>query len=278
GLFSEEDLKILELISSQAGVSIENAILYKQAIVQERIQQDLEIASEIQHLFLPKSIEKIKKVSIDTVYSPAEFIGGDYYDVIKIDNNRYGIIIMDISGHGSSAAIVMSVISFVVHSVMRRIKDTAQLMNHLNESIFSRLHGEKYATGIFMIYDTVKEIFEYTNAGHSNILLYSKKFNKIGELAKRGMPIGINKDTVYTKERFKFSKGDILLLETDGLYETKNANEKMFSMERVKKLLFNYRDKAVDEINRYIIADLNKFRGTLEQDDDITLISLKKIE
>ncbi|MBU1076737.1 MAG: DUF2791 family P-loop domain-containing protein, partial [Spirochaetes bacterium] len=106
GLFKEEDLRILELISSQAGVSIENARLYKKSIVKERIEQDMEIAGTIQKLFLPEKIEVIKKLAIDAYYSPAEFIGGDYYDVIKIDKDRYAIILVDISGHGSSAAIV----------------------------------------------------------------------------------------------------------------------------------------------------------------------------
>ncbi|MBU1078844.1 MAG: GAF domain-containing protein, partial [Spirochaetes bacterium] len=88
GLFKEEDLRILELISSQAGVSIENARLYKKSIIKERIEQDMEIAGTIQKLFLPEKIEVIKKIAIDAYYSPAEFIGGDYYDVVKIDKDR----------------------------------------------------------------------------------------------------------------------------------------------------------------------------------------------
>ncbi|MBN1897191.1 MAG: serine/threonine-protein phosphatase, partial [Spirochaetes bacterium] len=198
--------------------------------------------------------------------------------VIKIDNNRYGIVIVDISGHGSSAAIVMSVISFVVHSVIERVKDTAELVTILNNHIFERLGGEKYATGIFLIYDTKKEVFQYTNAGHCAILVYNKKQDKIIELSKGGAPVGVMENLRYEKETFKFNKGDIVLLETDGVYETMNENDKLFTMERVKQLLLNYKDKRVKEINQYILMDIAKFRGQVHQNDDITLVSLKKEE
>ncbi|MBU1077816.1 MAG: SpoIIE family protein phosphatase [Spirochaetes bacterium] len=279
GLFQEEDLRILELISSQAGVSIENARLYKKSIIKERIEQDMEIAGTIQKLFLPKFIEVIKKVSIDAYYSPAEFIGGDYYDVVKIDKDRYAIILVDISGHGSSAAIVMSVISFIVHSVAEKVKNSAELTAILNRRLAERLQAEKYATGIVMIYNTKKEIMEYTNAGHSDVIVYKKKKDKIEEYHRGGTPIGVVEEAQYEKEEFKFEKGDIILLETDGIYETMNEKRQQFGLERVKKLLVNYKDKDVKEINQFIMSEVERFKGEgVPQGDDITILTLKKTE
>ena len=276
GLFNEEDLKILEMISSQSAVSVENARLYKKAIAKERMEQDLNIAGQIQRLFLPKKIEEIKDVSIDAYYSPAEFIGGDYYDLVELDDHRYGIIIVDITGHGSSAAIVMSVISFIFHSIAQRIKDTAEMMRELNNELVERLEMKKFATGIFLIYDTEREVFEYTNAGHSSILLYKKKTDRIVEHDKGGVQLGIMKDLPYEKDEFAFEEGDIVLLETDGVDETRDEKGRLFSTERVKNLLLHYKNRDAHELNQYIISELNKFRGNPVQQDDITMIALKK--
>ncbi|MBU1076461.1 MAG: SpoIIE family protein phosphatase, partial [Spirochaetes bacterium] len=279
GLFKEEDLRILELISSQAGVSIENARLYKKSIIKERIEQDMEIAGTIQKLFLPKSIEVIKKVSIDAFYSPAESIGGDYYDIMKINKDRYVVLLVDISGHGSSAAIVMSVISFIVHSVVDKIRDSAQLTGILNKRLTERLQSEKYATGIVMIYNTKKETIEYTNAGHCGIFVFKKKAGNIEEYYTKDIPVGVMEDTKYKKGSFKFNKGDIILLQTDGIYETMNEKKQQFGLERVKKLLKNYKDKSVQEINQFIMSEVERFKGEgVPQGDDITILTLKKTE
>ncbi|MDD5067078.1 MAG: SpoIIE family protein phosphatase, partial [bacterium] len=276
GLFHEEDLRILELISSQAGVSIQNARLYKKSIAKQRMEHDMAIAGTIQQMFLPDKIEEIRDIEVDAVYSPAEFIGGDYYDIIKLDENRYALIIVDISGHGSSAAIVMSVISFIVHSVADKVKDSAELAAILNKRLSERLKAEKYATGIFLIYDAARNMFEYTNAGHSSLLLYKKKGDRIVEFEKRSIPIGVMDETAYEKEEFTFEPGDIVMLQTDGIFETMNEARTLFGFERVKKLLWNLRDRPAREIDRYILSEVNRFRGNLNQADDITLITLKK--
>ncbi|MDD5066053.1 MAG: SpoIIE family protein phosphatase [bacterium] len=276
GLFSQEDMKVLELITSQAGISIENARLYKKAIEKERMEQDLAIASTIQKMFLPEYIEPIKNVSLNTYYLPSDFIGGDYYDVVKLDDHRHAILIVDIAGHGSSAAIVMSVISFIVHSAADKVKDSTELAGLLNKRLVERLKGEKFATGIIMIYDEKTETMEYINAGHPGLLLYKKSEDKLLELETRSLPIGLEENAQYKKEEFQFAKDDIILLLTDGVYETKNKNRNLYTFDRIRKLLWNYREKGAREINASIIAELERFREGLGQEDDITLITLKK--
>ena len=276
GIFGQDELELMSSFAVQASVSIENATLHQKAVAQERMEQDLEVAGEIQRLFLPKTVQVIEGVSIDARYSPAEFIGGDYYDVIKIDDNRYGIIIVDTSGHGSSAAIVMSVISFIVHSSAQRVRDTAELITELNNNLYERLEGEKYATAIFMVYDSDKGAFEYTNAGHSAILLYKKNKDELVELSEGGMPVGLMEDSKYEKGEFKFDLEDLILLQTDGVFETRNDKGEMFSLERVTQLLLNLKDQEVAEINKNIISEVEKFQGGGPQQDDITLIALRK--
>ncbi|MBU1078284.1 MAG: PP2C family protein-serine/threonine phosphatase, partial [Spirochaetes bacterium] len=278
GLFTKDDLQVLELLASQSAVSIQNARLYEKSIVKERMERDMQVGGEIQKYFLPEKIEEIKDISINAYYSPAEFIGGDYYDVVKMGKDRYGIIIVDISGHGSSAAIVMSVISFIFHSVIDKIKDTAELMDILSARLIKRLKAEKYATGIFLIYDAAKGTFEYTNAGHNNLVLYKKKENKIIELeGRKGVPIGIMENAKFETADDKLENGDIILLQTDGTFETMNDKREQFNIDRVKKVLLDNAEKDSKTINENIISEVTKFRGEDLQADDITIITMKKV-
>jgi sigma-B regulation protein RsbU (phosphoserine phosphatase) len=149
-------------------------------------------------------------------------------------------------------------------------------MTELNTNLYERLEGEKYATGIFMVYDKEKESLEYTNAGHSAILLYKRKEDSLLELSEAGMPIGIMQDSKYEKGEFKFEQEDLILLQTDGVFETRNDKGEMFLLEGVKQLLFNLKDQEVAEINKTIISEVEKFQGGGPQQDDITLIALRK--
>ena len=277
GLFTEDDLQVLELLASQSAVSIKNARLYTKSIAKERMERDLQIGGEIQKYFLPDKIEEIKDININAYYSPAEFIGGDYYDVVQMGKDKYGIIIVDISGHGSSAAIVMSVISFIFHSVIDKVKTTAELVDILSKRLLQRLKAEKYATGTFIIYDAKTGELEYTNAGHQDPILYNKKEGKVQELGEgKGVPIGVFEEAKYTTGKYKLKKDDILLLLTDGIHESMNSSRQQFTLEKVRKLLLKNASNLPKEINESIIQEVNIFRGNLTQSDDITLITMKK--
>lgn len=247
-------------------------------IEKELLEQDLQIASDIQQFLIPKQIPQIKNIQIGRYYNPARFVGGDYYDIIEIGKNKYGIIIIDVSGKGSGAAIIMAVITFIFHSEAFKSLDSGKLMSILNNKLINRIPRERFATGIYLIYDADREIIQYANAGHSQIILYRSLNNKVYELGKAtSLPIGIARDTEYPKAGFKFEKGDALLLQTDGIYEAMNSNREEFSMESVKhSFLKDIKKNNPDEINKNIIKDVEAFVGAAKQHDDMTLITIKK--
>ncbi len=247
-------------------------------IEQELLEKDLHIAKEIQSFLIPEIIPDIKGLDIGRYYHPAHFVGGDYYDIIKIGENKYGIIIIDVSGKGSGAAIIMAVITFIFHSEATKTFNTAELMKNLNNKLHERIPAGRYATGIYLIYDAKREIFQYTNAGHNNILFYQNKSNKIYELSKAtSMPIGIAKDIEYENVAYRLGKGDILLLQTDGIYEAMNKKREEFSLERVKESLIKYSSlENANAITENIIKDVNNFVNGARQHDDMTLITIRK--
>ncbi|MBU1078328.1 MAG: serine/threonine-protein phosphatase, partial [Spirochaetes bacterium] len=158
-----------------------------------------------------------------------------------------------------------------------KVKDTAELMDILSQRLLKRLKAEKYATGIFLIYDASKGVFEYTNAGHNNLILYNKKEEKIEELeGGKGVPIGIFEDAKYETAKCKLGKGDVILLQTDGIYESMNDKREQFGLNRVKKLLEVNVGKEPGDINKSIVSEVDSFRGNKTQADDITIIAMKK--
>ncbi|MDD5066739.1 MAG: SpoIIE family protein phosphatase [bacterium] len=260
-------------------MSYELKISRQKAIDKELFERDLKIASEIQKFLIPEKIPQIKNILLNAIYKPARFVGGDYYDVVEIGPNKYGVIIVDVSGKGSGAAIIMAVITFIFHSEAPRTFDTSKLMFELNNKLFERIPLGNFATGLYMIYDAEKEIMQYTNAGHSNLILFNKASGKIFELSKASsFPLGISKDTDYTRAAFKFEKGDVILLQTDGIYEAKNVNQQEFSNERVKSTLMKHSSaNNPDKLNELIMNEINQFVGAAHQHDDMTLITIKKV-
>ncbi|MBU1076203.1 MAG: SpoIIE family protein phosphatase [Spirochaetes bacterium] len=244
----------------------------------EVLEKDLQIAKDIQGYLIPQLIPKIKDIQIGKYYNPAHFVGGDYYDIVEISKNKYGIIIIDVAGKGSGAAIIMAVITFIFHSEASKTFDTGKLMGALNNNLIDRIPRERFATGLYMIYDAERGIIQYSNAGHSQIVLYKRSSNKVYELAKAtAMPIGISKDVDYPRAGFKFEKGDILMLQTDGIYEAMNSQMEDFGMERViKSFLKDINKKSPDQINNSIINDIKVHVGDAKQHDDMTLITIKK--
>ena len=248
-------------------------------IDKELMEKDLEIASEIQQFLIPKEIPIIEKISFDAFYKPARFVGGDYFDVLEIGKDKYGIIIIDVSGKGSGAAIIMAVISFIFHSEAMKTYDTSELMYQLNNKLIDRIPLGRFATGIYLIYDAKQEVIQFTNAGHSNLIYYQNSHEKVMEIDKAAaLPIGIAKDVKYERFAFKLSKNDAILLSTDGIYEAMDENRNEFTLEEVKKYFFNISKQSNDPnfINKEIISAIQKFVGQAKQHDDMTLITIKK--
>ncbi len=244
----------------------------------EESEHNLLLARKIQQAFLPNEIVKVRGMEIDFYYSPAKWIGGDYYDVLKIDDVRYGFVVVDVTGHGSSAAIVMSVVSFIVHSLISSVSTTSDFMERLNSLLCERLRGETYATGLFMVYNVENSKVEYTNAGHPDILFYSKKNDRVIRHSQRGVMLGFKPDLRFSSETFQMEEGDVILMCTDGLYDAMGDEQNIINEKLVENILFDNKNESARNIKENIMMELKRFIGRSEQRDDITLMIVKKIE
>jgi phosphoserine phosphatase RsbU/P len=277
--FSNEDLQFLESILNLSVISLDNTILFNEYIEKQKIENELKIAREMQMALLPKTLPKINNYEIAAVNIPAMQVGGDYYDIIKLSENKFAFAIADVSGKGTPASLLMSNIQSAIHSFLKiydeNTFDLTDATQKINELIYENTTVEKFITFFWGILDTDKSKFTFINAGHNPPMhIWS---NNITLLDKGGLMLGVlGNDIFYESGEIRFNDNDILLFYTDGVTEAINSENDEFGEERLRNAVTKNSNKSPEEILDYIIKDIEGFAKGLSQHDDITLIILKK--
>ena len=272
--YSETDIEYIYSIGSLAIVSIENQRLFKEALEKQKLEEDLEIAHEIQKNLLPHKIPQFSNFDVVANAVFSKQVGGDYYDVITLDKNNFCVAIADVSGKGVSAALMMANLQAFLKTICKQgmhINDATGLINDL---ISENTTEGKFITFFWAIVDDAKKQMHYVNAGHNPPLLIRK--GKISKLNKGGIILGVMKTMIpYLSERLQLEKDDVIILFTDGVSEAMNQRGEEFSDERLEKLSLSLAEKQAEEISTGIQNGVNKFTYGAVQSDDITLMVIK---
>lgn len=245
----------------------------------DQMQQSLAWAKEIQQQLLPNSAPNCPNFELAGRSLYCDGTGGDYYDFIELkssDQQRFGLAVGDVSGHGIGPALVMATARGALHSLVDRYgSQLAALASELNNHLFRGTSDSYFMTLFYGVLDPVEKTLSWVSAGHAPTFLY-RADGQIEELDSSGIPLGIIENTPYeTAKTIKFKPGDILLIGTDGIWETRNIEEDMFGTKRVGELLIQHAGASADNIADQVITELNSFRGEHSRDDDITLIVVK---
>lgn len=273
--FNENDQILFTIFASQAALSIENARLLFAAIEKERLDKELQVASEIQRLLIPQKIPHSTYLEIAAEYIPCKEVGGDFYDVIKLDTNRYIFIVADVSGKGIPGALVVSNMQATLRAFLEYSSDLLPVVSKLNESIIKQTTSDRYITFFIGLYDHRKESLTYINAGHNPPLLVN--FNgKMEELKTGGIFIGFM-PWEYECETIPFQKNDTLVMYTDGLVEAMNSNEEEFDMLRLKNTIKDNRNISSNKLKKEIIGRIHDHIGDNPLSDDFTLLITRRI-
>ena len=245
----------------------------------DQMQQSLTLAKEIQQQLLPNSAPDCPNFDLAGRSLYCDGTGGDYFDFIELkssDQQRFGLAVGDVSGHGIGPALVMATARGALHSLVDRYgSQLAALASELNNHLFRGTSDSYFMTLFYGVLDPVEKTLRWVSAGHAPIFFYRAN-GPIEELDSSGIPLGIIENTPYeTANTIKFESGDILLIGTDGIWETRNREEDMFGTKRVGELLIRHAEASADNIADQLITELNSFRGEHSRDDDITLIVVK---
>ena len=272
--FNSGDLEFLTTLGNQAMTSLENARLFEETLEKQRMEEELNLARNIQQGLLPSELPQLNNYEIAAVNIPSREVGGDYFDVIHISENKYGIAIADVSGKGAGAALLMANLQASLHALSASNIGIGEMVSRINNLIYQNTALDKFITFFYGELDTNKNTFTYCNAGHNPPYRVDKNGNTV-ELMVGGIVLGMMKNQVFETATVVIKPGDRIVMFTDGITEAMNEKEEEFGEGRLKKLIQKYPDISSQKLMDKVISEVKEFSSGVPQNDDITLIVLK---
>ena len=272
--FSAEDATLLNMLSDQIAIAIENIELYGEKLIKQRIEEEISVAREIQQMLLPNSLPTGKQFEISAMNISSKEVGGDYYDFVQFDERRIGIAIGDIAGKGIPGAILMSNLQAAFRASAWQHRDPVQVMEKINNQIVRTTSADKYATFFYGIFDTHKLTFTFTNAGH-NFPIIKRETGDHCFLSGGGLIIGVQSDFKYESTTVKLKPGDTIVFYTDGITEALNLDVEEFGEQKLINIVLNFPFRTAEELRDHIYEEMMQFTQGTSQYDDLTLIVLR---
>ena len=272
--FTVEDQRLLSIIAIQSAQVIENARLYEEEQKLKNFEEDLKTAKNIQVSLLPKENPKLPGIDIAGLSLPAREVGGDYYDFIPIDEHHLGIVIADVSGKGTSAALLMANLQATLRGQALMDRSTKETVSKVNFMLTKFMELGKFITLFYGILNIQDRIFTYTNAGHDFPFLLNQD-GGLRTLEKGGIILGMFDNSTYEEETIQLKPGDLMLLYTDGITEATNKKDQAFESERLLELLKNNQNSSAQDLSQKIVESVISFQEGTSQSDDLTLVLMK---
>lgn len=273
--FTEDDLRMMTLLSNLAAVKIENARAIEAAIEVEKYQKELALAAQIQKDFLPKKNPVCDRLDIAWTFIPCNQVGGDYYDFISIDPGRLALIVADVSGKGISAALLMASLRAALIAEVGPQFRLESVAAKLNNFVHGSSASNRFISCFVCDLNMTTGDLRYVNAGHNPPIVIAKD-GKVRRLEPTGFCLGMFPSVSYEVKEIVVDKGETVVLFTDGITDTRNPSNEDFGEDKLIGLLKKSAKKPVEEIISKVNAELSAFSKGVDPFDDMTLIVLKR--
>jgi len=273
--FNADDLRLLSIIAAQSGQLIRNSQLQEEAMEKKRLEFELSLARRIQTNLLPKTAPITPHLDIASYFNPAEEVGGDYYDYFSLGDQQISIVIADVSGHGPSAAMMMTMVKGILHSIVQQFSSAEHSLSEINSIIARIAPREIFITMMFLIFDLNKKVLRFSNAGHNPIVYYNSQIRSCQLIELKGCALNLVKKCDYEVKEIAFQPNDLFLIYTDGVTEAINENQELFEEPRLIQAVEEAASKSADEIIHHIKSRLFAFAGKAKQADDVLMIAIK---
>jgi sigma-B regulation protein RsbU (phosphoserine phosphatase) len=274
--YSEDDLAVLQLLTSQVAIIIEKVELTEQAIEKKRIEAQLEIARTVQLELLPDHDPEFANFDISAYIFPTEEVSGDYYDWVKIFDDQIGIVVADAVGKGIPAALLMSFLRASLRSGIQIGYAPHIALSNVNNLLWDSVEDHQFITAIYGILDGTNRTFVFSNAGHNPPILIKPdgefRFVEYGDT-----PLGMFYDTHYHQHFIRMEQGQVLVIYTDGITEAATENGEEYGQERFAKRVLECIDKPAKEMIDHIRRGVADFTTRKFLDDDGTLFIVKAL-
>jgi sigma-B regulation protein RsbU (phosphoserine phosphatase) len=274
--YNPSDLNLLQALADQASVSLHYALLREELDAKRRLDHDLAVARRIQQMLLPREVPVTEKAEFAAVNVPAQEVGGDYYDFLKVDADHVGIAIADVSGKGVSGGLIMSVCRSVLRAKAPGCLSPAEVLRSLNRVLSGDLGEDMFITALYMILDTRSLDLTLARAGHEAPILHRPSSRGVTRIESPGLGIGIGDpdlfDSVICDARVRLLPEDVVLLFTDGISEARDESGAEFGVDRILETLVLSQGAPAAALIGALQNRVHRFAGGRPHHDDLTLV------
>ncbi len=231
--FSERDFEHLRTFADYAALTIELVATYLELLEKREVERELAVAASIQRQMVPERLPGSARAEFSAYALAARGVGGDYYDVFELDERRVAAIVCDVAGKGVPAALVMVMVRTAIRLIASAERDSGETLGLMNEALAQQMEVGHYATIGFFIYDSDKQVLQYSNAAHHPVLVYHRDRDELLEYDTEGLPVGIERGVQYPTREISVMSDDLVVMYTDGLTEARNNRGEQFEARRV---------------------------------------------
>ena len=268
--FSELDREVLRTLALECATVVENARLFAISRQREKLEHELKIAQEIQRMLLPKKFPEAPEISIFGTNIACEMVGGDYFDIIELAGGRYGVVVADVSGKGTPAAILASMLQGVFSATAGMDIPQNIVASRVNKYLQERSSDDRYATLFYGVIEPGGRI-EYINAVHVPAMVRTAT-GQVYTLASDNFPLGMFDFADYHSAQATLQPGDFMVIYSDGISEARNTREELFGENGLRDLLAGFTGASLEDLTKAILGGVREFTGGAPQSDDMTLL------
>ncbi len=277
GVFTTDDESFIDALSLHAAIAIENARLYELERRRVMMEKELFAAREVQMSLIPRQLPVMENFEFAARTIPAQEVGGDLFDFIRLDDRRLEVVVADVAGKGLPAALLATLTKGVLFSQSMQGHSPQTHLKGSNRIVRSNFPRKAFITALLTQLDSSARTVTIANAGHCFPLLYRGRERRVSVIPVRGMALNFG-DSILCEERtVQMEKGDALVMYSDGVSEAEDKNAEMFGVERLQGVVERYGDETAQHLMERIHAEVELFAGGVAQHDDITIVVMKAL-
>ncbi len=274
---------LLEAFANVASVAIVNSKLHEKAIETTKMEQELQIARQIQMTLLPDQNPFPDDISLGTFYQAARLVGGDYYDVIHTGQETMDIVMADVSGKSISGALMMVITRSITRTAALRHSTPLEIVREINSKLIentAKISQGMFVTMAYVSLNKTSNMIRFSRAGHTPLLVYRGKTGEVEHVYPSGIALGLDAETIFestlTQEKIFLSPDDLCMLYTDGLSEAMSADGAFYGEERIDAFLRKHGTKPMGDFMQALADEHKQFTLGCQQSDDVTVVIFKR--
>jgi len=270
------DQRILNKLAVEAGNVLERVEMIKSIEQRKKLEQELTLAEETQKSLLPQTIPRVNNLSVHAFSKPTRYVGGDFYDFLKLESGDLFGVLADVSGKGVSASLLSSMLLGCLQMQLRAGVPVHEALNRLNKFLCEKSSASRFVT-MFLFTLNSEGCGKYISAGHNPTYLFRAATGEIEELRSNNMIVGAFPFATYEAAALELNKGDVLLAYSDGLTEAENLQSEMLGEEGVKKVIRAEAPAGSKNLEQKLLATIQSFTAGRSPTDDITLVLVERV-